>query len=79
MCSSHLPTTRSPAGCCLGTSTPKELAGILEQPGRTWGERGGRRSRSQTVPVSLRGGWEMGGVPMPGGTLRGRRIREEQA
>lgn len=58
---------------------PKVMAGIPEQPGRTWGERRGRRSGSRTIPVPLRGGWETEGVATPGRTLRGRRIREKQA
>ena len=43
------------------------------------GERGGRRSGGWTGLAPLRGGWERGGVPMPGGPSGAWRSRRQHA
>ena len=68
--SSHLPTTRAPAGRWWETSKPKEMGGTPKQTGRMWGDWEWRRSGGWTGPAPLRGGWG-GGVSMPGGTFGG--------
>ena len=76
----HLPTTRAPARCWWGTSTPKEMGQTPKRPGRTWGDRGGRKSVGRTGPVPLRGGWEVGGFLTPRRTLsRGLEDQGERA
>ena len=50
---------------------PKETGRTPKLTGRTWGDWRGKRSGGWTGPAPLRGGWEGGGVPTPGGTLRG--------
>ena len=57
----HLPSTGG------GPWRPKGMGGTPESLGRTWREGEGRRSGGGTGPAPLRGGWERGGVPTPGG------------
>ena len=71
MQSLHLPTTRAPARCWWGALMPKEKGRTPKRTGRTCGDWEWRRSGDRKGLVPLRGGWEGGGVPTPGGTLRG--------
>ena len=55
----------------VGDFDTQEDGRTPQEPGRTCGGVRGRRSGGQMGPVPLRGGWGWGGVPTPGGTLRG--------